>query len=378
MSEKAPAAELGYGGYRSPPFSQAQLKELEQQAMVYKYLVAGLPVPPDLIRLFRHSFDGLPAHVFNHSALNYCSYYGKKFDPEPGRCRRTDGKKWRCSKDAHPDSKYCERHMHRGRNRSRKPVESQSTSQSLLTVVPRSSIGGSIDRGSSQQMPLNSGANSKGLSVGSNATKLQMGPYGISGREFSFSYEASGRAGGVDLGPRAGSGTWALMPSHVSSSSLFKQGFDSRYLATSSGQQYITCAVEPINASLSKQHQHCLFGSDINISSPTTLKQEHLFFSEWPTTKESWSNLDNDGSSQSTFTSTQLSMSIPRASSDFALGTAYSTNDYWTFGFVAGRCVKVDDEIREANHLCLLLLLVCLKNTLYHLILSYRIQFQDD
>lgn len=50
--------------------------------------------------------------------------YGRKAeDPEPGRCRRTDGKKWRCSKEAYPDSKYCERHMHRGKNRSRKPVE---------------------------------------------------------------------------------------------------------------------------------------------------------------------------------------------------------------------------------------------------------------
>ena len=47
----------------------------------------------------------------------------KTEDPEPGRCRRTDGKKWRCSKEAYPDSKYCERHMHRGKNRSRKPVE---------------------------------------------------------------------------------------------------------------------------------------------------------------------------------------------------------------------------------------------------------------
>ena len=56
-------------------------------------------------------------------AVGYGTYFGKKVDPEPGRCRRTDGKKWRCSKEAAPDSKYCERHMHRGRNRSRKPVE---------------------------------------------------------------------------------------------------------------------------------------------------------------------------------------------------------------------------------------------------------------
>lgn len=28
-----------------------------------------------------------------------------------------------CSKEPHPDSKYCDRHMHRGETRSRKPVE---------------------------------------------------------------------------------------------------------------------------------------------------------------------------------------------------------------------------------------------------------------
>lgn len=44
-------------------------------------------------------------------------------DPEPGRCKRTDGKKWRCSRDVAPEQKYCERHMHRGRPRSRKHVE---------------------------------------------------------------------------------------------------------------------------------------------------------------------------------------------------------------------------------------------------------------
>lgn len=51
-------------------------------------------------------------------------YWGRgSMDPEPGRCRRTDGKKWRCSRDVVAGQKYCERHVHRGRNRSRKPVE---------------------------------------------------------------------------------------------------------------------------------------------------------------------------------------------------------------------------------------------------------------
>lgn len=53
----------------------------------------------------------------------------RKIDPEPGRCRRTDGKKWRCSKEAFHESKYCEKHMHRGKNRSRKHVEQQQQQQ---------------------------------------------------------------------------------------------------------------------------------------------------------------------------------------------------------------------------------------------------------
>lgn len=45
-------------------------------------------------------------------------------DLEPGRCRRTDGKKWRCYGNVIPDQKYCERHMFRGSSqRSRKLVE---------------------------------------------------------------------------------------------------------------------------------------------------------------------------------------------------------------------------------------------------------------
>ena len=60
-------------------------------------------------------------------------------DPEPGRCKRTDGKKWRCSRDVAPDQKYCERHMHRGRPRSRKHVEihasNNTTTNSTTTTT---------------------------------------------------------------------------------------------------------------------------------------------------------------------------------------------------------------------------------------------------
>ena len=37
--------------------------------------------------------------------------YGRKIYFVPGRCRQTDGKKWRCAKEYYPDFKYCETHL---------------------------------------------------------------------------------------------------------------------------------------------------------------------------------------------------------------------------------------------------------------------------
>ena len=130
------------------------------------------------------------------SSVAYCSYYGKKLDPEPGRCRRTDGKKWRCSKDAHPDSKYCERHMHRGRNRSRKPVESQSASQmqssssTVTSIAPAGSGGGGNGGGSFQSIPqlLVAGHSNtqQSLCLGtSSSSQLPLGP-GPFGNRYLF------------------------------------------------------------------------------------------------------------------------------------------------------------------------------------------------
>ncbi|CAK9148337.1 unnamed protein product [Ilex paraguariensis] len=61
-------------------------------------------------------------------------------DPKPRRSRRTDGKKWSSSRDLVPGQKYCERHMHRGRQRSRKHVESsKNISESDTTITITSS-----------------------------------------------------------------------------------------------------------------------------------------------------------------------------------------------------------------------------------------------
>ncbi|XP_039121438.1 growth-regulating factor 4-like isoform X1 [Dioscorea cayenensis subsp. rotundata] len=123
----------GAGGGMVGLFSLAQWQELELQALIYKYMLAGAPVPLDLILPIRKSL--LSAHpYYHHHQLQYqhfptpamlqSGYWGRcVIDPEPGRCRRTDGKKWRCSREVVPSHKYCERHVHRGRNRSRKHVE---------------------------------------------------------------------------------------------------------------------------------------------------------------------------------------------------------------------------------------------------------------
>ena len=66
-------------------------------------------------------------------------------DPEPGRCRRTDGKKWRCSKDAVPEQKYCERHINRGRHRSRKPVE--TTTNAATNAASSFALGEKLGQG---------------------------------------------------------------------------------------------------------------------------------------------------------------------------------------------------------------------------------------
>ncbi|XP_074276886.1 growth-regulating factor 3-like isoform X2 [Silene latifolia] len=113
----------GVGKYR---FSMAQWQELELQALIYRHMVAGSTIPSELLHLLNNTLLTSPYYLHHYPppALLQAGYWGKgALDPEPGRCKRTDGKKWRCSRDVVSGHKYCERHVHRGRNRSRKPVE---------------------------------------------------------------------------------------------------------------------------------------------------------------------------------------------------------------------------------------------------------------
>ncbi|CAN4089475.1 unnamed protein product [Withania somnifera] len=121
-SQGGMATALGY------PFTWAQWKELERQAMIYKYMVSATSVPPDLFLSICTNSSGASESAFHTTSTG--SVQGQRYknirDAEPGRCKRTDGKKWRCSRDVAPHQKYCERHMHRGRPRSRKHVEAHA------------------------------------------------------------------------------------------------------------------------------------------------------------------------------------------------------------------------------------------------------------
>ncbi|XP_076906080.1 growth-regulating factor 2-like isoform X2 [Bidens hawaiensis] len=130
-----PPTGFGYGGlpvsrYKGP-FTPSQWMELEHQALIYKHFVANVPVPSHLLSPLTKSLNTFlfPGSSSSPSSYGWGSFqfrFSGNTDPEPGRCRRTDGKKWRCSRDAVPDQKYCERHINRGRHRSRKPVEGQN------------------------------------------------------------------------------------------------------------------------------------------------------------------------------------------------------------------------------------------------------------
>ncbi|KAL2487186.1 Growth-regulating factor 4 [Abeliophyllum distichum] len=121
-------------------FSLAQWQEVELQALIFRHMLAGAAVPPELLLLVKKSLiSSHSPYLFSHPLQHYYPHYQTTLlqsgycgrgamDPEPGRCRRTDGKKWRCSREVVAGQKYCERHINRGRNRSRKPVENPTSS----------------------------------------------------------------------------------------------------------------------------------------------------------------------------------------------------------------------------------------------------------
>ncbi|XP_062090543.1 growth-regulating factor 9 isoform X2 [Humulus lupulus] len=143
-------------------FSWDQLLQLKHQTLIYSHLVSGLPIPLRLLApISKTLLPPLSTSIFNPYPFTGFSPQGfhckNMVDPEPGRCRRTDGKKWRCSKNVVHDQKYCEQHMHRGRQRSRKLVEVAEIGTSLSnTKMPDKSISQSLQN-SNSNIPVSVG-----------------------------------------------------------------------------------------------------------------------------------------------------------------------------------------------------------------------------
>ncbi|KAH7689771.1 Growth-regulating factor protein [Dioscorea alata] len=146
------------------PFTPSQWMELEHQALIYKYIDANAPIPSNLLipirrSLYQSGFPPFSAGSQRSNPLGWGSFhlgFTGNADPEPGRCRRTDGKKWRCSRDAVADGKYCERHMNRGRHRSRKHVEGQNghAAKAMPIIAPSPSAPAVPGGGSSNSLNI--------------------------------------------------------------------------------------------------------------------------------------------------------------------------------------------------------------------------------
>lgn len=197
------------------PFTTSQWAELEHQALIFKYMMAGVNVPNELLNPIRKSvatINGLASH--HATNLGWGAFHlgvANNTDPEPGRCRRTDGKKWRCARDVVPDQKYCERHMHRGRHRSRRPAEGQTSSASQS---------GSATSSGSQPTIAVGASRTSTPTPGSSLTHSNLRPSILSGNSQStttlggggMGYNSPGGSGALSGGssPAASSGQFQL------------------------------------------------------------------------------------------------------------------------------------------------------------------------
>eukprot|EP00898_Chlorokybus_atmophyticus_P003843 jgi/Chlat1/445/Chrsp103S00943 len=160
-----------------------QQRQLQVQMLIYKYIVSNAPVPPELLALLpgakhhpshgaersNHRLQRMPSaseggaphrssamsagpawdlashqqqQRRSHRATSGFSAELLASDTSATRCRRTDGKRWRCSREVMPDQKYCILHIHRGKHRDRRGDQSMSHAPSLedSLVSPTASV----------------------------------------------------------------------------------------------------------------------------------------------------------------------------------------------------------------------------------------------
>ncbi|GMI68005.1 growth-regulating factor 1 [Hibiscus trionum] len=284
------------------PFTPSQWNELNHQALIYKYIMSNVPVPSNLLiplkrSLYPYAFTSSFVGSLPYNSLGWGSFHLRcigNTDPEPGRCRRTDGKKWRCSRDAVADQKYCERHINRGRHRSRKPVESQTRHAATGTT-------------NSKEMPMSSSVSASVKTSGGAANGLAIA------WEHQFKNLQSGAA---NPSPDTLVNRTTNLKSKESTFTITKQGVP---FAESSPSDFGHVAFDSLtNPSHNYYMNSKEFGLLLDFTGDETQNHTppHQFIDGWPEDQSNrygitWpEDLKSDR--------TQLSMSIPVATSEFS------------------------------------------------------------
>ncbi|CAN1307960.1 Growth-regulating factor 5 [Linum perenne] len=308
------------------PFTANQWQELEHQALIFKYMVSGIPIPHDLLFTIKRTSSSSPSSSFLDSSsklfpsqtphIGWSCFQlglGRKIDPEPGRCRRTDGKKWRCSKEAYPDSKYCERHMHRGKNRSRKPVEAQQSTPKNLSPSPTPTFGSSS---------ANAHTSLSLLSPSSSSSDYPHGDYNHNhnhnlSHQFLSSFHSSRQQQQQPHDSTSllldSAGYYRFDNNHTSLNDLtnYRRSNEREFFTETSGSMRRTSSYLDSNPS----DQSAIRGFEFDRGDEPQ-KTVHRFFDEWPPMKNkesssTWLDLDDKSSNNTT----RLSISIPNSAS---------------------------------------------------------------
>ncbi|KAJ6871992.1 GRF1/2d [Populus alba x Populus x berolinensis] len=319
------------------PFTQSQWMELEHQALIYKYIAANVPIPSNLLIPIRKALDsaGFPsfsAGFFRPNTMPWGAFhmgFSNNTDPEPGRCRRTDGKKWRCSRDAVADQKYCERHMNRGRHRSRKPVEGQSghSAAAATTVKPANGTSSST---SSSVVGLRSTV-SDSLTIAHNQQQATTSPSNLSASNtLSRMFLTKENVGERTQDAAALSMLRSTMDLKSKETPFFISKQQNSYGESLRNEFGLVTSDSLLNHSQkSSSLMSCRnFGSSQDLTNQESVSQHSLrqFMDDWPKSQSdrsavSWPELDQQSER------TQLSISIPMAPADFMSSTSSPNNE---------------------------------------------------
>jgi len=167
------------------------------------------------------------------------------------------------------------------------------------------------------------------ISITNSLCRYPLGGAKSDAGELSFFSGASGNSRGFTIDSPTDN-SWHSLPSNVPPFTLSK-GRDSGLLPGAYSYSHIEPPQElgqVTIASLSQEQERQSFSSGAGAGAGAggllgNGKQENLplrpFFDEWPATRNSWSEMDEARSNRTSFSTTQLSISIPMPRCEFVL-----------------------------------------------------------